>query len=129
MVIANLPILICARYCKENRAVYTFKPIEFIYVFPPQEEIFNGILTSTICGPRDYMAPEILQKLEYGPSVDWWALGVLIYEMMVGQPLFIADNKKDLLEQILRKTIFFPIWLSRSGVSIIQGIKVPCVFQ
>ena len=38
---------------------------------------------------------QILQELDYGASVDWWALGVLMYEMMAGQPPFEADNEDD----------------------------------
>ena len=44
---------------------------------------------------------QILQELDYGASVDWWALGVLMYEMMAGQPPFEADNEDDLFESIL----------------------------
>ena len=44
---------------------------------------------------------KILQELDYGASVDWWALGVLMYEMMAGQPPFEADNEDDLFESIL----------------------------
>lgn len=40
--------------------------------------------TFTICGTPDYIAPEVLLNKGHSTAVDWWSLGVLIYEMMVG---------------------------------------------
>jgi serine/threonine protein kinase len=45
--------------------------------------------------------------------VDWWALGVLMYEMMAGQPPFEADNEDDLFESILHDDVLYPVWLSK----------------
>jgi novel protein kinase C epsilon type len=56
-----------------------------------------------------------LQELDYGASVDWWALGVLMYEMMAGQPPFEADNEDDLFESILHDDVLYPVWLSKVG--------------
>ncbi|MEQ2189646.1 hypothetical protein GOODEAATRI_027358, partial [Goodea atripinnis] len=65
----------------------------------------------------------ILQELDYGPSVDWWALGVLMYEMMAGQPPFEADNEDDLFESILHDDVLYPVWLSKEAVSILRAVS------
>ncbi|KAK3865311.1 hypothetical protein Pcinc_029081 [Petrolisthes cinctipes] len=86
-----------------------------------KEGIKDNVTTTTFCGTPDYIAPEILKELEYGASVDWWALGVLMYEMMAGQPPFEADNEDDLFESILHEEVLYPVWLSKEAVSILKG--------
>lgn len=93
-----------------------------------QEGIIDGILTSTLCGTSSYIAPEILQKLKYGPSVDWWALGVLMYKMMVGKSPFNAAKRYDLFLSIIRDDVFYPVLLSREAVSILKGPYSHAIF-
>lgn len=56
--------------------------------------------------------------------MDWWALGVLMYEMMAGQPPFEADNEDDLFESILHDDVLYPVWLSKEAVSILRAVRV-----
>ena len=66
---------------------------------------------------------QILEEKDYGASVDWWALGVLMYEMMAGQPPFEADNEDELFEAILHDEVLYPVWLSREANSILRGVS------
>jgi len=60
-------------------------------------------------------------------AVDWWALGVLIYEMLAGQPPFEADSEDDLFEAILHDDVLYPVWLSKEAVAVLKGVSICAV--
>eukprot|EP00826_Nyctotherus_ovalis_P049482 TRINITY_DN5992_c0_g1_i1.p1 TRINITY_DN5992_c0_g1~~TRINITY_DN5992_c0_g1_i1.p1 ORF type:complete len:363 (-),score=132.27 TRINITY_DN5992_c0_g1_i1:1249-2337(-) len=70
--------------------------------------------TKTFCGTNEYIAPELILGQAYGESVDWWSLGILIYEMLTGWPPWSDDNR-DLL---FKKIVFEPLSVEDERLSL-----------
>jgi serine/threonine protein kinase len=65
--------------------------------------------TATLCGTGAYLAPEILTSENYSKCVDWWSLGIIVWEMMCGLPPFYSTNEREMYDMILNKKLVFPL--------------------
>jgi protein kinase A len=80
--------------------------------------------TYTLCGTPEYIAPEVLLNKGHGKGVDWWTLGILTYEMLVGQPPFVDDDPMGIYQQILAGKVNFPRFIDRNAKSLIKKLLV-----
>jgi len=81
----------------------------------------------SVCGTPEYMAPEMLMGAGYGAAVDWWAYGVLLYELLTGYPPFLATQRSDyaMMEDISVGKISWPSHVSVTARSLITQLLQP----
>ncbi len=76
----------------------------------------------TFCGTPEYIAPETLVNKTYGASIDWWSLGTLTYEMIVGLPPFYDKNVKRMYWEILNSRARFPEYMSPEAKDMLKRL-------
>ncbi|XP_072547414.1 serine/threonine-protein kinase N2 [Salminus brasiliensis] len=78
--------------------------------------------TSTFCGTPEFLAPEVLTETSYTRAVDWWGLGVLIFEMLVGESPFPGDDEEEVFDSIVNDEVRYPRFLSTEAISIMRRL-------
>ncbi|KAL4109083.1 hypothetical protein PRIC1_000788 [Phytophthora ramorum] len=86
------------------------------------KEYVDGQELLTVCGTKEYMAPEMLLGKGYDSAVDWWSLGALAHEMLTGNPPFRSKNAADLHKKIISAKLHLPGWLSGEAHSLIKAL-------
>ncbi|CEP62805.1 protein kinase C LALA0_S06e04258g [Lachancea lanzarotensis] len=128
-------VLLALKYFHDNGVIYRDLKLENILLTPEghikiadyglcKDEMWYGNKTSTFCGTPEFMAPEILKEQEYTKAVDWWAFGVLLYQMLLCQSPFSGDDEDEVFNAILTDEPLYPIDMAGDIVQIFQGLLI-----
>lgn len=126
-------IILAVKYLHEKKVIYRDLKLENLLLDSEghikiadfglcKEDVSHGATTKTFCGTPEYLAPEVLEDSDYGPAVDWWGVGVVMYEMLCGRLPFYNRDHEVLFELILTEDLKFPSRLTDGSKSILSGL-------
>jgi len=121
------------QFLHENKIIYRDLKLDNLLLDPEgyvkmadfglcKEGIGFGDRTNTFCGTPEFLAPEVLTEPSYTRAVDWWGLGVLIYEMLVGESPFPGDDEEEVFDAIVYEEVRYPRSLSLEAIAIMRRL-------
>ncbi len=77
---------------------------------------------TTFCGTQEYIAYEIFKRYEYDENIDWWSLGIMIYELFTFITPFYDEDDVQIEENVLFKNVCYPETMPKEAKQIISGL-------
>lgn len=90
--------------------------------FGLSKDIVETNSTNTLCGTTEYLSPEVVLRNQYDYGVDWWALGVLMYEMLTENTPFDNPNRSKMLSDIVHAQPEYPDWIPEDCIEVINAL-------
>lgn len=126
-------VLLALKYFHDNGIVYRDLKLDNILLTTKghikiadyglcKENMWHRNTTGTFCGTPEFMAPEIIAGRPYDRSVDWWAFGVLMFQMLLCRSPFQGDDEDDIFNAIEHDDVRYPISMPRQTVLVLQAL-------
>lgn len=126
-------VLLALKYFHDNGIIYRDLKLDNILLTTQghikigdyglcKENMWHKNTTGTFCGTPEFMAPEIIAGKQYDRSVDWWAFGVLMFQMLLCQSPFKGDDEDDIFNAIEHDDVRYPISMPRQTVLVLQAL-------
>ena len=89
-----------------------------------KEGVHDKQIAKSSCGSVAYLAPEMLNRTGHGKAVDWYLLGVVFFEMLVGLPPYFSNNQEQIFKNIDNAQLIIPNFISKKGQNLIKNLLV-----
>ena len=87
-----------------------------------REGVVGKEIAKSFCGSIAYLAPEMLNRTGHGKAVDWYLLGVLFYELLVGVPPYFTSNQEQIFRNIQNAQLYIPPFVSEKATNLIKSL-------